>query len=387
MVDSLYTVAQGSTYEAKLYSAKLFQDTILSDSLFSELTNDGVIIRDESFTNSQGGVIQLHNQQRLIGAGNVGDDSDLETSAINTVYDTETMYLGQSNISVSAKAKGSITAQRLAFDMNATLYDQVVGWHKQRFLVAMINQLACGAASSAAGGSITFDGATYTSNDRNIVWGHNAPLNLMAATNFAHRYIGSGSQTNDAGVQGNSSFTLALNDFNKARKLAMTQFSNELNMQPITGKPYDFVALVSVTGMNQLIAEAQSGGNITLSSMFNQQLAGGMSPDGFLRSVVYRGIKYIEVPDHYMPIGYNSSPNTTYTACRHAVLLGRNAMTFALGQGYTDSKGTIPGFNIVTDYKPLKQLNITACMALYGMKLKVYNGLPVNAVVIGHYYS
>lgn len=376
MVDTLYTVGSGSAYESKIYSASLYTDTIMSEPLIQTLIGDGVIRRADDLSRNRGGLVQMPFKLRLSGAGLIGDESDPETAATQAQYDYETLYIDQLTKVESAKIEGSISYQRTAFDLDEGIQTHVTDWYKQRFIASSLFSLGGYNATS-----ISFDGTTYTGNQRKELWGMNTPT--APSTNRKVFATGSDDQT----VNGSSSATLTLQLFDNARKLAMTQTAGVMNFRPITGKPYDYVALVSVSGMNQLYQQAQSNGNLTLSQIILNMYAAGTDNAANLPSFIYRRIKFIEVPDHYIPNGAHSGTQASQANVKRALFLGADALTLCLGQGYSEGGKSIPGFKVISETKPLKQMVLTGVYAIFGMKKRVVNSEDLSVITISHYVS
>lgn len=371
MVDARFTVGASDTYEQKIWSATLYSDTVMSAPLIQELLSDGVIVRKDDLSRANGGRVQFNYVHRLNGKGLIGDTASARAAASNIRYDNQEIQIDELSKSVITKIDGSISQQRTPFSLEAEDVPQVVDWYTQRFIVGAMNQLGGNNATS-----LTFEGETYTGNERFELTG----MNLATAPT---RTVLGGSQSTENGVNGDTTATLTLQMFDNARKEAYTQTNNQLNFKMISGKGYDMVALVSVEGMNQLYQQAQASGNLTFAQMYLNQLAGGASAESALPTMIYRGIKFIEVPNHYMPQGNNSGATLANT--RRAMICGEGAVKLCFGKGYEDQSGVVPGFNIATDVDVIDKYKITNVTSLFGMEKCTVNSSDVSVVTLTHY--
>jgi hypothetical protein len=374
MADNLFTVGSGSAYEARAYSQAILQDSVMGNPIIKALTDDGVINREDKLSQENAGLVQLHHSLRLTGPGIIGDEGDAESAATAINYDYEQIQVNQLIRSVRAKTTGTISQQRTAFSLQDELYPQVTDWYKQRFIASALNQLGGFNATS-----FTFDGTTYSGTQRLELTGMQIPTSPTSA----RRVFATGSD--DQTVNAATSATLTLQMFDTARRLAMTQTADVKNFRGLTGKPYDYVALVSVTGMNQLFQQAQSSGNLTFAQMILNMYAGGQKDPTSLPSFIYRGIKFLEVPDHYIPKGVHSSTSAVQTNTHRALFCGAGAVNLCLGKGYTDNSGTVPGFKIITEEKKLRQTVISGVYSIMGMKKSTANSQDVSVITLSHY--
>lgn len=374
MVDSRFTVGASDTYEQKIWSSALYTDTIMSEPLIQELLSDGVITRKDDLSRANGGRVQFNYVHRLNGKGIIGDTASARAAAANIRYDNQEIAINELSKSVISKTDGSISQQRTPFSLTEENVPQVVDWYKQRFIVSAMYQLGGFDATS-----LTFDGSTYTGDERLELTGMNA-----ASAPTANRSVWANNQTTDNGVNGDTSATLTLQLFDDARKKAMTQTADKMNFKAISGKPYDYVALVSTSGMTQLLQQAQSNGNLTISQMILSRLAGGGNSVD-LPPMIYNKTKLVEVPDHYMPRGVNSGSSLANT--HRFMFCGEGALKLCFGKGYSDQTGTVPGFNIASDVDVIDKYIITNITSLFGMEKCTVNSEDVSVVTGAHYVA
>lgn len=367
----------GSNEAVKLWTNRLMMDTIMGTPFFSDALSDGIILRNDDLSKGAGDRIRMYYSKRSTSKGVVGDSGSIRAAATSVTTVTDDLNIDQLSLPLLNKTKGSISQQRVNYNLDEQAYETAKDWFQQRMIAGMFFQL--GGFNPT---SFSYDGETYTGNERLALQGLNAPT---APSTHRSIFTGTG-QTTENGVNGSTSATISLAQIDAAVAQAETQIAAVNNFKRIMGKPYRYVLFVGVKGWNQLLQQAQSNGNITYGQSVLNRLAGGEKGAMFIGDeFIYNTTKICKVPDHYMPNGINS--NAVLANCKRALFCGTDAMGFGLGQGYTDAKDSIPGFNLVTDYDPIEDEIITKAQGIIGMKKAVVDTYDLSVIVLPHYVA
>lgn len=370
-----FLVGTSDNEAVKLWANKLHIDTTLGNGLIADMLSDGILVEEKALSKGAGDRVRKHWSKRLTGKGIIGDNP-VRPNAKEITYVTDDITVDKLTNAVRAKTKGSISQQRTAFDLEASTYPVAMNWFKDRMHAGAFNQLGGNTATS-----ITFDGETYTGDERQAIWGLNS---TTAPTTNRVIYADPSNNSSDDDVNtGTDAMTLSLID--DAVDLALTQVSGVNNFKPILGKPYQFKLYIGSKGYKSLIQEAQSNGSITLSQMELQRISSGVDNPYVGQSFIYNRTKVVEVPDHLMPIGNNAG--TALTNVQRALFCGAEAGCLAFGQGYTSGGDSIPGFNIVQDDDPIEHEIITSVEGIFGIKKAVVDSEDQSVITISHYVS
>lgn len=378
MTATSYAISTSEDIAVKQWSELLHQDVIMGEPLINDMRQDGVLVIEDGLTKAAGDKVTKNYSTRLTQKGVLGSGPK-RSAAKNVTYVTDSIIVDELTITVRAKTKGSIVQQRVAFDLDDSSYYEAANWFKQRVIGGAFNQ-----AGGFLATSFTFDGETYTGDNRKQMTGLQLPT---APTTYRAKYA---TGSSDANVQADSTATLTLAAIDACVTEARTQRAGVNNFKPLIGKryngmPYNYVFYVSVSGMTQLIQDATgvSYGNIILN-----QLAGGKDDAAAMagRAFVYRDTKVVEVPDHYIPNGLDSG--TVQANVKRALFCGAEAACLAFGKGYESMKGeTVPGFTLVNDYDKIEKEVYTSATGIFGIKKAVVNSYDQSVITYSHYYA
>lgn len=382
------TVSSSDTgYFAARYSAKLYAESTLKNPVFKILNANGVINIENQPNQEKGGTVTLYNSLRRDSQGELGDVDRYSTS-IPLEFGNRTLNIALVTDTTDWLKDGSQTQQYTSFNIPQNANQAMVNWAQGIQTYSVLNQLGGNTATSISAPSLSQ--TAYSGSKLTIVTGNNAALAPSSAY-YAWGNNNDGGISDDANID--SSNPLTLRDFQNAREVITSQASGRPTWNCITGKPYEAVAFVSVTGMNQLRREAVTQGQgFNIPQISYAMMAGGK--DVNLMEYVWDGFLMVEVPDSWLPRGVSSSASVANT--RRAIICGANALDLAMGRGYTAPTGQkFPGFNVTLDdnYKKNNKRAYLTVDLLWGCKKAQITGAGEgtstaydNAVyVIGHY--
>ncbi len=231
-------------------------------------------------------------------------------------------------------------------------------------------------ASGSNPTSFTLNGTTWSGTNKLFVQGQNTPV-----APSANRIIRAGGATTDEGLTSADTMSLDLVDY----ALEKMRLSN----QPISmiGGYYDlFVSPEQAVDLRQ-----NSTGKIQWYNINLAQITGGLANtletnvqrDGMIALGTYQNVRIWEA--QRVAYGQNSSTSAVITTVRRAVLLGKDALTFAspFASKLTDSDAPLRFFNQLKDYDYYKGIE---GRMIYGLKKTVpSNGEDVGTFVISTY--
>lgn len=377
------TISVGlSNYDLLKASRKYQIDTLNGAKYLKMLRSYGVINYEEKLSGESGTSVIMYNAARISGMGAVGD-IDQYANSISLQTANRTLSIRKHSLTVNYAMKKSERQQIAEFDLKANAPKLVTQWGQELLLYQCMNQLTTNTATTISAAGV-FDDATLTaSGDLSIIRGHNTP-GALSTTFRGWGSQAAGSVTADESV--NSANPLILQDFMTAREtiMATTLGIPRFNTlkSPIDGMNVDLVALVSTTGMNQLKRDPTTvGQGLNVPQLIYAELAGGGRLQMPGNAFFIEGIAFVELPDNYFSRGVNSSTAASVANTRRAVLLGANAVDFALGKGYGAAGATVPGFSIETDenYKPLNKQGYLSASINGGFKKVQLFGTGANA--------
>jgi hypothetical protein len=286
---------------------------------------------------------------------------------------THTMSINLTRIPVSNPNTGSIEQQRTNIDFNdvtllnlgsraAELFDTSVFSH-----LAGVNQT-----------SFTVNGTTYTGSNRLQVQGHNAPT---APT--SNRIIRAGSQSNDESLTTSDTFSMDLLDI-----AVETITANDQPIDPCSDGYYHlYLHPYQVVDLKQ-----DSAGKIQWYANNLAREQGGK--ESFLMLPYYTNkpvpvgeygrVKIYEAPR--VPEGQSSADNSVVATARRAVMVGRDAVSFASpvgGLGASDTGVPFDAYVQLSDFDYVKAIDFRS---IYGVKkMSPDNAQDIGAFVISTY--
>lgn len=225
--------------------------------------------------------------------------------------------------------------------------------------------------------SFTLNGTTYSGDDRLQVQGHNAPT--APTTN---RVIRASAAATDQALTSSDTFNMDLLDY-----ACETIQANDQPIEPCDDGYYKlFLHPYQVTDLKQdtsgaiqwyqnELAKEQGGKDSNLTFRYNGKplLVG-----------IYDNVKIYRAPR--VAIGANSSTSAAITTVRRAVMVGRDALSFASPFGGISSSDTDVPFKMyvqLSDYDYVKGMDLRS---IYGVKkMSPSNGEDIGSFVISTY--
>lgn len=369
----LFTVGTSSDFAVKLWSKRLYMDSIHGEGLISDMIGDGILMEDKDLSKGAGDRVRIHYNQRLSKKGVIGDGA-VRPNAKDLAYFTDDVLINKLSQPTKVKADGSMAQQRTSFDLKAAQYPVMADWFKQRMIAGAFNQLGGNTATS-----LSFDGLTYTGDERLEITGMQTPT-APSTNRVIYADPSNNNSDNDVNT-GTDRMKLALID--DAVDLALDQVGGVNNFLPIIGKPYKFKLYIGHKGFNDLLQEAQSSGNITLGQLELNRVSSGTGQTYLGDFFDYNYTRVVRVPEFYIPVGNNSG--TALTNVKRALFVGRDAGCLAFGKGYESNGDTIPGFNIVEDLDPIEEEIVGKVTGIFGVKKAVVNSEDQSVITISHY--
>jgi len=281
------------------------------------------------------------------------------------------MAINVTRIGVLNPNDDTIEQQRTLVDFPERTRKVIPQRHMELLDTAVFYQLA-----GAAPTSFTLNGTTWSGNNRLFVWGHNTPV-----APSSDRILRAGGVTADENLTSSNTMTLDLVDF------ALEQI--DLSNQPIkllVDDTYDlFVSPEQLTDLKQ-----DTSGKIQWFNMALAYATGGRFEqlEGELYDTMPCLGQYGRVNIYSAPrvaYGLNSSTSAVITTVRRAVLVGRDALTFAspFGGRPTDKSVPLKYFSQLKDYEYFKGLE---GRMIYGLKKTVAsNSSDIGVFVIATY--
>lgn len=363
-----------SAFAVKMWSDRLLREFVTDTELLGKLMGYGIVKRFDDLTNNHGGSIRTSYLQSLENQGLIGNEAATGNEEALT-YFYQDINIDELRNVVKIPADFTIDAQRVLFDLPEDTYYTLANWHKERSVVAMLNQLAGNTANI-----ITYRGTAYAGNARLKITGLNQAI-APSVTSQADRHIFANNLSTDQAVAGDTTATMTLAYINEAETRARTQFPY---IRPIDeNAQIQFVCIVHTEQYNQLINDTKAANqlrDINLARWTGKADAGEVP-----LAVVYSNTLILN--SDKIPQGVNSSTGDTVANCRRAVFLGRDAIGLAFGVGYTDGSknGSTSGFIIKYDQTDVGQWYRIALNGLYGMQKVQYDGNDNGVIVISTY--
>lgn len=368
------TMTSSNSATVKKWEKKTWVEAY-QQSIFGLLATDGSIYdASEKFRgiDSAGDNIRFNYVAKLtdvpIGEGGTGYGNE---EALN--IGGHNMTINVSRVLVSNPNKNrSIEQQRTNID-----FDEVSANLLAKRAVELIDSSVLNQLAGVNPTSFTLNGTIYAGNDRLHVQGHNTPT---APT--ANRIIRAGAAATDQALTSANTFTMDLLDF------ACEQITaNDQPMEPCDDGYYKlFLHPFQVTDLkqdtsgaiqwyiNELAAE-QGGKESNLSFKYNgKPVMVGM----------YDNVKIYRAPR--VAIGANSSSSAAITTVRRAVMVGKDALSYASPFGGIGANDTDVPFKLFVEYSDYDYIKGSDLSTIYGIKkMSPSNGEDIGSFVISTY--
>lgn len=279
------------------------------------------------------------------------------------------MAINITRIGVLNPNDDTIEQQRTLVDFPSRTRKLIPQRHFELLDTAVFQQLA-----GANPTSFTLNGTTWSGTSKLFVQGHNTPV--APSTN---RHIRAGGVATDQALTSANTMTLDLVDYALEK--------NALSDQPIKRLADDtFDLYVSPEQMVDL--KQDSSGKIQWYSIQLAKITGGKSEeltsgmfDQMPAAGRYAGVNIYEAPR--VAYGVNSSSSAVITTVRRAVLVGKDALTYASPFGRPDKASAIVYKSELKDYEYYKGIE---GRMMYGLKKTVAsNSEDIGVMVISTY--
>lgn len=296
----------------------------------------------------------------------IGNAESLETTA-------HSMSWNVSRVAVESPNDDTIEQQRTNINFDMTAVEQIKNRAAELLDTSMFMQLA-----GAAPTSYTVDGTTYASAAELLhIQGHNTPI--APSTN---RIVRAGGAANDQSLTSANLFTTDLIDV--AMELADT------TVQPV--QAFDDGTYDLVLHPNQVVdLKRDSSGKIQWYGINLAALTGGK--DERLTSRYKNGLvclgKYNDVwiwSSKHVAQGVSSADSSAISTVRRAVLVGKDALSFASPFGGGRVKDTTPPMKLKTELRDVEYYKVNEGRLIYGMKKMIPTGKEdIGVVTISTY--
>lgn len=298
-----------------------------------------------------------------------GGTLDGNEEALNLGYFT--MAMNVVRIGVLNPNDDTIEQQRTLVDFPQRTRQLIPARHKELLDTSVFQQLA-----GAYPTSFTINGTTWSGSNRQFVTGLNTPV-----APSSDRIIRAGGGTTDEGLTSSNTFTMDLIDF----ALEKIDTSNQ-PIEMLADMTYDlFASPEQLTNLKQ-----DTTGKIQWFNMALARTTGGdpSQIDGDIFQTMPCLGQYGRVNIYSAPrvaYGVNSSTSAVITTVRRAVLVGKDALSFASPFGGRPSDKDVPlkYFTQLKDYDYYKGLE---GRMIYGLKKTVAsNSSDIGVFVISTY--
>lgn len=363
----------GNALTVKLWSAKGFVDMYKSTA-FGHMFRRGTIMRAEELDNATAGDDVTFNftgiltgEGTLEGGTLVGNEEALDLQAFS-------MKLNVLRHAVASPNDETIEQARTLVPFEKRARTQLPRWHASRLDASVFNQLA-GVDST----TITVDTTVYSGTKRQIVQG----LNTINAPT-TNRIIRAGGQATDQALTSTDTITLDLMD--AAIEILNT---TQPEVEMLDGEEFDlFISPEQLTDLKRDTSgkiqwytnylSATEGGDIKGNPIFNANQF-QIVPVGRYASVnIYSRTRVAN--------GENSSTSAAIPNVRRAIMVGRNAATFASRfSGSLEDLGQTDGntpFVFKTQLKDYDYIKGIEARMIYGVKKLQWASEDYGSVVI-----
>lgn len=355
----------------KRWSNALSYDTIADDTLVGNAIKKGIITKKDELGKGPGDNVKFHLRRRQSGRGLRGEQSATGNEAA-MAYDQDQLNIDLLRYPVQVTNKGSITTQRVTFDMPKDAYEVIRDWHIERQTVAFLNQIAGYTATS-----IIWDGETYTGTDRLNITG----LNAAVAPSTANIIRANGTtNTTDQAVGADTAATLRFSMIDEAVSAAR---KNRPYIEKLDNGGINFMCYVHIDGFKQLIQDTTAP--IQYRDIMLAKLTAGAKDEELIgETMVYNQTMIISTDK--IPNGVNSGTSAAVTTARRAVFVGKEACAMAYGQGFNPGSGdVVAGFSFEQDFLDINLFKRISGNGIYGLKKTQYNSVDRGTIVLVHY--
>jgi N4-gp56 family major capsid protein len=369
---SITQFSSSSAETVKRWSERALYDFQSDTELVGQMIKDGVLTKKDDLSRGAGDSVTVSWLSRLTDQGLIGmETANGVESAL--AYASDALLINQIRIPVIVPASKTIDAQRVNFNLNEDSYRVMSEWMKVRGTLGALNQLAGNNAST-----INYDGEAYSGSKKLIITGCNAAV-APSTTSGVVRILRPNALTTDQAVAADTTATMKLSQILDAETYAMTSRPYIRPLSETGG--HKFVLYVHTEQYNQLLNDTTSP--YQYRDLQQAMIASGRGEGEIKRSFVFSQTLVRETDK--VPLGVNSSTGVEEANCRRAVFCGKDAGAIGFGQGFTDSKGSVPGFMIRQESADIGNLEKYAMSGIFGIKKLQFDGNDNGSIVISTY--
>jgi len=361
-----------SSSTVKLWSERTLYDFVSDTYLLGEMLKDGIVRREDNTSKDAGDRVTISYLNRLTDQGLLGSASATGNENALTYY-TDNLNIDQLRIPVSIPAPYTIDQQRVQYNLPEDTYRVMSEWMKVRGVLGVLNQLAGNTATS-----ITYDGQTYSGNDRLKITGLNSAI-APSTTSGVTRIIRPNSLTTDQAVAADTTATMKLSHILEAETIAQT---SRPYIRPISETAEIKYHLYCHT-QNYMDLLQDSTSPFQFRDIQESMIASGRGSGEISRSFVFSQTRVFNTDK--IPLGVNSSTGAEEANCRRSVFCGADAAGLGLGRGYSSGQEDVAGFRINSDYYDIQQQQRFAMVGIFGIKKLQFNSNDNGVIVISTY--
>lgn len=299
----------------------------------------------------------------------VGEGGTLDGNEEALDLGSFTMAINVTRIGVLNPNDDTIEQQRTLVNFPQRTRQVIPNRHKELVDTSVFYQLA-----GAYPTSFTLNGTTWSGNNRLFVTGHNVPV-----APSTERIVRANGAATDQALTSSDTMTLDLIDYTLERNGTSDQpvemFDDntfDLYISPEQGVSLRQDTTGKIQWFNIQLAKITGGKD----NQIDQAIFQGLPYDG-----TYRNVKIYEAGR--VAYGVDSGTSAVITSVRRAVLVGKDALTFASPFGSPDKASSLKYFSQLKDYDYFKGLE---GRMIYGLKkTKASNSIDIGVFVISTY--
>lgn len=368
------SMTTGDALAVKLFEKKTWLQ-MMQSSCLGHLFNRGCVYFPEEFLGAtkKGDKVTFAYASKLTNVPK-GEGGMLDGNEEALDLNSHSMVINVSRIGVLNPNTDTIEQQRTKVNFPQVATAQM----KRRAIELMDTSVWNHLAGVAHAGSLTLNGTTYVSAaDKLHIQGHNTPV---AAT--SERIIRAGGVANDQSIGSSNIMALDLIDY-ALEKIA----SSDQPIERLDGETFDlYLAPEQIVDLQQNSSAKIKWYDLQFSKLSGNQ-GDAMIEKSFKNGMVcvgrYRNVFIYEVPR--MPAGISSADSSVVANTKRAVLVGRDALSFAspFGGRPTDKDVPMKMFSQLKDYDYFKGME---ARMIYGIKkMSPANKQDIGSLVISTY--
>lgn len=369
MTTTSFTSADVKTRKA--WSLRVYKDIVTDTEVVADMVKNGILKVEDDLVKGRGDNVKVHFVNRLQAKGFIDDEAIGGNESAMTYYQSQ-VDIHEFNAVISIPNAGTISQQRVVFDLPEDTYQVLKMWLQEKTVVGILNNL-CGNTAT----SITYDSVTYsTTTDLLKITMGNAPT---APSSNQIIYAGSGNTSDqNVGDDPTATFSLKLIDEAEARARKNRPYVNPLKRSD----GIKYICYVHVDGFKQLIQDTSSP--IQYRDIYLNKIASGKDDELFNASAMYS--QTLIVATDKIPYGVTASAADANV--RRALFVGQDAGSLAFGQGYKMPDGTsTAGFSFHEDMLEVERIKRIRVCGMMGANKNVFNSIDRGTIVISHYVA